>query len=288
MDLARYISLRDCPTCGGTRLKPESLAVRVGGMNIDQVCRLSILDCFDFFRTLPLSHQEAVISERVLKEIRERLRFLLDVGMDYLNLARSSGTLSGGENQRIRLATQIGSGLMGFSTFSTSRPWDCTSGQPPSHRHPEAPSGHGQHRLVVEHDADMMLSSDEIIDMDPRRPRGRQHRLLRERPEILRSEDSLTGRYLSGALSIPVPRKRRTRPGKVDPPGGGLENNLKNIDIRIPVGVFTAVTGSPAPPRAPWSSRRSTRPCRGGFTGARVRPSRCGASRTWEGSSGSS
>jgi len=245
MDLARYISLRDCPTCGGTRLKPESLAVRVGGMNIDQVCRLSIRDCFDFFRTLPLSHQEAVISERVLKEIRERLLFLLDVGMDYLNLARSSGTLSGGENQRIRLATQIGSGLMGV-LYVLDEP---TVGL---HQRDNLRliatlkrlRDMGNTVLVVEHDADMMLSSDEIIDMGPGAGREGGGIVFQGTPgEILRSEDSLTGRYLSGAVSIPVPRKRRPVRGRWIVLEGAWENNLKNIDIRIPVGVFTAVTG---------------------------------------------
>ncbi|MDQ5988521.1 MAG: UvrABC system protein A [Syntrophus sp. SKADARSKE-3] len=244
-DLSRYINQRECPVCLGARLKKESLSVRIADRNIYEVCCLSIRECCNFFQSLPLTHQEAVISERILKEIRERLRFLLDVGMDYLSLDRSSGTLSGGEGQRIRLATQIGSGLVGV-LYVLDEP---TVGlhQRDNERLIKTLKqlkDMGNTVLVVEHDTEMIMAADEIIDMGPGAGQNGGEVTFKGTPEeICRSERSLTGMYLSGRKSIPVPEKRRPLPKRFIILEGAYEHNLKNIDIRIPVGVFTAVTG---------------------------------------------
>ena len=245
IELARYIALRECPTCLGARLKRESLSVTVAGKNIYDVCRMSIGECLEFFEVIPLSHQDALVSERILKEIRERLRFLLDVGMDYLSLDRSASSLSGGEGQRIRLATQIGSGLVGvlyvldeptvglhqrdnmrlISTLKRLRDM-------------------GNTVLVVEHDTEMMMSADDIIDMGPGAGLDGGEVVFHGIPEeICESDKSLTGMYLSGRLSIPIPRGRRFVADRFIILEGACEHNLKDIDIKIPVGVFTVVTG---------------------------------------------
>jgi excinuclease ABC subunit A len=244
-ELECYLNMSDCPACHGARLKKESLSVTVGGKNIYEFCRLSIADSMDFLKGLTLTRQETTISERILKEIRDRLRFLLDVGMDYLSLERASGTLSGGEWQRIRLATQIGSGLSGVLYVLD---------EPTIGLHPRD-NGRliatlarlkdmGNTVLVVEHDADMMMASDSIIDMGPGAGLEGGHVVFQGTPsEILASETSLTGRYLSGRLGIPVPEKRRVPAGRFIILEGATENNLQGIDIRIPVGVLTCVTG---------------------------------------------
>jgi len=245
MDLSRYINQRECPTCLGARLKKESLSVTVAGKNIYEVCCLSIRECSNFFQSLPLTHQEAVISERILKEIRERLRFLLDVGMDYLSLDRSSGTLSGGEGQRIRLATQIGSGLVGV-LYVLDEPTVGLHQRDNERliRTLKRLKDMGNTVLVVEHDADMILASDQVIDIGPGAGQDGGEVVFQGTPEeIHRSELSLTGLYLSGKRSIPVPEKRRPLPKRHIVIEGAHEHNLKHIDIRIPVGVFTAVTG---------------------------------------------
>jgi excinuclease ABC subunit A len=245
MDLSRYINLQECPTCHGARLKKESLAVTVEGKNIYDLCKLCIKECLAFFETLPLSNQEALISERILKEIKERLKFLADVGMDYLSLERSSGSLSGGEGQRIRLATQIGSGLVGV-LYVLDEP---TIGL---HQRDNARlistlqrlRDMGNTVLVVEHDPAMMMSSDYILDMGPGAGFSGGEVVFHGTPEeICQSDNSLTGLYLSGKLVIPVPEKRRAMPDRFIVLEGAREHNLKNIDIRIPVGLFTAVTG---------------------------------------------
>ncbi|HOG16983.1 MAG TPA: excinuclease ABC subunit UvrA [Syntrophales bacterium] len=243
--LGQYINLRDCPTCGGARLKKESLAVTVGARNIHELCSLTIGEAAAFIRDLPLTSQEKLITERIVKEIRERLQFLLDVGMDYLSLARAAGTLSGGEAQRIRLATQIGSGLVGV-LYVLDEP---TVGL---HQRDNLRliatlkrlRDLGNTVLVVEHDADMMLSCDQIVDMGPGAGQDGGEVVFQGTPEeILRSETSLTGGYLSGRLSIPMPARRRKGTGRYIVIEGAREHNLKNVDIRVPVGLFTAVTG---------------------------------------------
>ena len=245
LDLSRYINLRDCPTCEGARLKKESLAVRIAGKNIYEVCRMPIRACLDFLMAIPLSPQEAQVTERVMKEIRQRLRFLLDVGMDYLSLERSSGSLSGGEGQRIRLATQIGSGLVGV-LYVLDEP---TVGL---HQRDNVRliatlkrlRDMGNTVLVVEHDQDMMMESDQIIDMGPGAGVDGGEVVFQGTPEeICASAVSLTGAYLSGRKSIPLPQKRRSATKRWIVLEGAHEHNLREIDIRIPVGIFTAVTG---------------------------------------------
>ena len=245
MDLSRYVNLQECPTCHGSRLKKESMAVTVEGKNIYDLCRLCIKECLAFFEKLPLSSQEALISERILKEIKERLKFLADVGMDYLSLERSSGSLSGGEGQRIRLATQIGSGLVGV-LYVLDEP---TIGL---HQRDNARlistlkrlRDMGNTVLVVEHDPAMMMSSDYILDMGPGAGFDGGEVVFHGTPEeICECDKSLTGLYLSGKIVIPVPGKRRALPARFIVLEGACEHNLKNIDIRIPVGLFTAVTG---------------------------------------------
>jgi excinuclease ABC subunit A len=244
-DLARYTDHSACPACHGARLKKESLAVTVGGKNIYELCRMSIRECFNFFQELTLSLQEKIITERILKEIKNRLNFLLNVGMDYLSLERSTLSLSGGESQRIRLATQIGSGLMGV-LYVLDEP---TVGlhQRDNLRLIDTLKklrDMGNTVLVVEHDTDMMLAADHIVDMGPGAGVHGGEVVFQGTPqEILQDKESLTGKYLSGEATIALPAKRRRISGRHIILEGATENNLKNIDIRIPVGVLTAVTG---------------------------------------------
>ncbi len=244
-DLLRYMNVRDCPACGGARLKAESRSVTVEGKNIYEVCLMSIGECMKFFSTLSLSPRDSLIAQRILKEIKERLSFLLDVGMDYLNLARASGTLSGGEAQRIRLATQIGSGLVGVLYVLD---------EPTIGLHPrdnvrlistlKRLRDMGNTVLVVEHDAEIIKESDCIIDMGPGAGFHGGEVVFQGTPDESRSsEKSITGGYLSGRLSIPLPEKRRECSDQYIILEGASENNLKDIDIRIPTGVFTCVTG---------------------------------------------
>ncbi|MBP7763616.1 MAG: excinuclease ABC subunit UvrA [Deltaproteobacteria bacterium] len=244
-DLARFIDLRPCEACNGARLKKESLAVTVGGKTIYDLCLMSIRECFDFFETLALSPLQTQIAERLLKEIKSRLSFLLNVGLDYLNLARSTSTLSGGESQRIRLATQIGSGLMGV-LYVLDEP---TVGlhQKDNLRLIDTLKqlrDMGNTVLVVEHDADMMLACDHIVDMGPGAGEQGGAVIFQGSPaEVLQSDTSLTGKYLSGRETIPLPAGRRPAGGRSIILEGASQNNLQNIDIRIPTGVLTAVTG---------------------------------------------
>jgi excinuclease ABC subunit A len=244
-DLGRYIDLSACDTCHGARLKEEILAVTVGGKNIYELCQVSIRECYNFFDQLTLSSQEKIITERILKEIKSRLQFLLNVGMDYLSLQRSTLSLSGGESQRIRLATQIGSGLMGV-LYVLDEP---TVGlhQRDNLRLIDTLKklrDMGNTVLVVEHDADMMSACDHIVDMGPGAgAQGGEVVFQGTYEEILQDDKSLTGRFLSGKDSIAMPATRRSIAGRHIVLEGASENNLKNIDIKIPVGVFTAVTG---------------------------------------------
>jgi excinuclease ABC subunit A len=244
-DLARYMNIRECPTCGGARLKKEVLAVKIGDKNIHDLCRISIKECLEYFSSLTLSHQEHLISLSIQKEIRQRLGFLIDVGMDYLSLNRASATLSGGEWQRIRLATQIGSGLVGV-LYVLDEP---TVGLHQRDGNKLIATLNrlrdmGNTVLVVEHDTDMMMAADHIIDMGPGAgAHGGEIVSRGSLQDILRDENSLTGAYLSGRQSIPVPQKRRPIPERHIVLEGATENNLKNIDIRIPTGIFTCVTG---------------------------------------------
>ncbi|MDI6741465.1 MAG: excinuclease ABC subunit UvrA [Smithella sp.] len=244
-DLMNYNDLSACDTCHGARLKQEILAVTVMNKNIYELCRMSIRDCHDFFEKIKLSSQEINITERVIREIRNRLQFLLNVGLDYLSLERASSSLSGGESQRIRLATQIGSGLMGV-LYVLDEP---TVGlhQRDNLRLIDTLKklrDMGNTVLVVEHDADMIMASDHIVDIGPGAGTEGGEIVFQGTPEqIMRDEHSLTGRYLSGKEFIEMPLNKRPLTGKHIILEGASENNLKNIDIKIPVGVFTAVTG---------------------------------------------
>ena len=249
-EIERYMGATPCPTCKGQRLKPESLAVTVAGKNIVEVTRLSITEALRWVECLagpetPLNERQQVIAYQILKEIRARLTFLVDVGLDYLTLDRGAATLSGGEAQRIRLATQIGSSLMGVL-------YVCD--EPSIGLHPmddarlirtlERLRDLGNTVLIVEHDESMMRAADWIIDMGP--GAGEQGgRVVVDGPieTIMGCPDSMTGAYLSGRKEVPVPPFRRPGNGKAVTVRGARENNLKHIDVTIPLGKFVCVTG---------------------------------------------
>jgi excinuclease ABC subunit A len=243
-DIEKYMSASTCPACKGARLKPEALAVRIGGSNIDAVTRMSIENAEAFFRTLALTERQEQIAHQIVKEIRARLGFLTNVGLNYLTLARSATTLSGGESQRIRLATQIGSALVGvlyildepsiglhqrdndrlLATLKTLRDL-------------------GNTLIVIEHDEDTMRTADVIVDIGPGAgAEGGEILSVGSLEEILKHPTSETGAYLSGRKFIPIPKTRRE-------PRGWLEvrkasaNNLRGVDVKFPIGVFAAVTG---------------------------------------------
>jgi len=244
-ELMSYMSDVPCPECHGDRLKKESLSVTVGGKNIMELTRLSVAEALDFFQKLNLSEREKFIAERIIKEIKERLGFLKSVGLEYLTLARSSGTLSGGESQRIRLATQIGSSLMGVlyildepSIGLHQRDNDKLIATLKRLR------DMGNTVIVVEHDEDTMLSADYIVDIGPGAGvHGGKVVCAGTVDDIKACPESITGQYLSGEKFIPVPQKRREGNGNFLCVYGAAENNLKNVDVKIPLGTFTCVTG---------------------------------------------
>ena len=244
-ELEECMAERACPDCQGRRLKKESLAVTVGGINIYEFTSLSVGDELSFLDGLELGKTQAMIADRILKEIRERLGFLQSVGLGYLTLSRSAGTLSGGESQRIRLATQIGSSLMGVlyildepSIGLHQRDNDKLLATLKRLR------DLGNTLLVVEHDEDTMRAADWIIDVGPGAGANGGHIVASGTPEqVMRNPDSLTGRYLSGELKIPVPAERRPGNGHTLKVVGAAENNLKRIDAEFPLGTFTVVTG---------------------------------------------
>ena len=251
IDLERYMSERPCPTCGGARLKPETLAVKIGDKNIVDVSRLSVLESIDWVGLLererggPFGSRERTIARQVLKEIRQRLGFLKDVGLDYLTVDRAATTLSGGEAQRIRLATQIGSGLMGV-LYILDEP-SIGLHQRDNARLIRTLLGMrdiGNTVLVVEHDEETIRTADWVIDVGPGAGEHGGH-IVAEGPieTILRSQRSLTGAYLSGRRRIPVPPHRRTPRREAITVRGARANNLKDIDVRFPLGVFVSVTG---------------------------------------------
>jgi excinuclease ABC subunit A len=244
-EIENYMSIRPCPACGGARLKPISLAVRVGTKTISEVTSLSVEKTYEFFQTLKLKEKEKIIAQRVLKEIRDRIDFLRSVGLDYLTLDRSSGTLSGGEDQRIRLATQISSGLAGV-LYVLDEP-SIGLHQRDNLRllkNLKHLKDLGNTILVVEHDAETILSADYVIDMGPGAGLKGGHVVFQGTPEELIHDDtSLTGQYLSGQRKIPVPQARRRGNGQTIVIEGAQENNLKEIAVNIPLGTFTCVTG---------------------------------------------
>ncbi|MBS5934502.1 MAG: excinuclease ABC subunit UvrA [Clostridiales bacterium] len=239
-----FMRTTPCKCCGGKRLKKESLAVTVGDKNISDLTEYSIRDLFDFMNNLELTSMQVKIGQLILKEIRARLGFLIDVGLDYLSLARATGTLSGGEAQRIRLATQIGSGLVGVAYILD---------EPSIGLHQRDNDkllrtlcnlkDLGNTLIVVEHDEDTMFAADHIVDIGPG---AGEHggRVVAEgtAEEIMANPDSVTGAYLSGRIQIPVPKERR-KPTDYLKIKGAKENNLKNVTVDIPLGIMTCVTG---------------------------------------------
>ena len=241
-----YMTNIECPDCHGKRLRPEVLAITVGGRNISEVTELSVAEIQRFFAALKLSGQEEMIAERILKELHARVGFLMDVGLDYLTLSRTAGTLSGGEAQRIRLATQIGSGLVGVVYILD---------EPSIGLHQRdndkllATLKHlrdiGNSLIVVEHDEDTMLAADFVVDIGPGAGRdGGEVVCAGSVAEIMACERSVTGDYLSGRKKIEIPRERRVfNRENLLTIKGAAENNLKNINVEIPLGIFTCVTG---------------------------------------------
>ena len=235
-----------CPVCGGARLKPEVLAVTIAGKSIAEVCNLSVGECAELLATIELDDRQKMIAERVLKEINARLRFLVDVGLDYLSLDRGAGTLSGGEAQRIRLATQIGSGLVGV-LYVLDEP-SIGLHQRDNHRLIETLvrlKNLGNTLIVVEHDEDTIRTADWIVDIGPGAgEHGGQIVHSGSVAGLLKNTKSPTGAYLSGRKSIPIPRTRRPRtPGRELVVQGAREHNLRNLSVDFPLGQFIAVTG---------------------------------------------
>jgi excinuclease ABC subunit A len=244
-EMEKYMNFRPCPACQGARLRKESLFVRINGLNIHNVTQKSIREALSFFSGLDLSPREKEIARRILKEIAERLGFLVNVGLDYLTLARSSATLSGGESERIRLATQIGSGLVGVLYILDE----------PSiglHQRDNARllstlkrlRDLGNTILVVEHDEETIREADFVVDLGPGAGiHGGEVVFSGSPAEMMKTPDSLTGQYLSGRLKIPMPRSRRRPAGKYLTLVGAAENNLKDLTVRVPLGLLTCVTG---------------------------------------------
>jgi excinuclease ABC subunit A len=244
-EIERFMTSRPCPSCKGARLRPESLAVTVGGKNIAEVTRLTVLEARSFSQNLSLTRREEQIAHQVLKEIDARLGFLVNVGLDYLTLDRPAGTLAGGEAQRIRLATQIGSGLVGVLYILD---------EPSIGLHPRDNTrliqtlkdlrDLGNTLIVVEHDEEMMLNADEIIDIGPGAGvHGGRVVAQGTLEEIMQAPESITGQYLSGRREIPVPEARRKPGDRWLEVLGAREFNLKDIDVALPLGLFVCITG---------------------------------------------
>lgn len=268
----------DCPDCHGARLKKEVLAVTVGGLNIMEFTRLSIMEELEFLDHLELTEKQAMIAESILREVRVRLRFLQDVGLQYLTLSRAAGTLSGGESQRIRLATQIGSSLMGVLYILD---------EPSIGLHQRDNEkllqtlfnlrDLGNTLIVVEHDEDTMRAADYIIDIGPGAGvHGGEVVCAGTAEEICACERSVTGQYLSGRQKIPVPAARRTGNGHALLIHSAAENNLKNIDVRIPLGVMTCVTGVSGSGKSSLVNEVLYKTLAGELNRAKVRPGKCG------------
>lgn len=244
-EIEQVMTACKCPDCNGTRLKPEILSVTVGNKNISEFCDMSISQAIGYIDSLELSDKDRFISESILKEIKSRLNFLKSVGLDYLTLSRSSGTLSGGESQRIRLATQIGSMLMGV-VYILDEP-SIGLHQRDNDKLIETLKhlrDLGNTLIVVEHDEDTMRSADYIVDIGPGAGvHGGEVVCAGTIDDIIDCKDSITGAYLSGARLIPIPKERRKGNGNSLTIKGACENNLKNIDVEFPLGCFTCITG---------------------------------------------
>jgi excinuclease ABC subunit A len=246
--IEQYMREVSCPSCKGSRLKPESLAVRIGDASIADVCGFSIADAVDFLRHMELSEREQMIADRVVKEILERMNFLLDVGLDYLSLSRAAGTLSGGEAQRIRLASQIGSGLVGV-LYVLDEP-SIGLHQRDNRRligTLERLRDIGNTVIVVEHDEETIMAADHVVDVGPG---AGEHggEIIHSGPVkgtkgLLKNTASITGQYLAGKRSITMPKTRRPGTGEFVTVHGATEHNLKDLDVSFPLGCFVAVTG---------------------------------------------
>lgn len=245
MEISRYMRDVPCTVCGGKRLKPEALAVTVGGKNIVDLCDMSVVDVDAFLSALTLTETEEIIARRILKEIHARLQFLINVGLGYLTLSRSASTLSGGESQRIRLATQIGSGLTGV-LYILDEP-SIGLHQRDNQKLLASLKGLrdlGNTLIVVEHDEETIREADYIVDIGPGAGvHGGEVVAQGSVKDIIACKDSITGKYLSGEYSIGVPVARREITDRWIEVKGAQQNNLKNIDVSVPVGVFTAITG---------------------------------------------
>ncbi|SMB85536.1 Excinuclease ABC subunit A [Desulfonispora thiosulfatigenes DSM 11270] len=244
-EIEKFMSSKHCLRCKGARLRPEALAVKINDINIADISNMTILEAKQFMDTLELSDRQILIARQILKEIKERLGFLVNVGLDYLNLSRSAGTLSGGEAQRIRLATQIGSGLVGV-LYILDEP-SIGLHQRDNNRlikTLENLRDLGNTLIVVEHDEDTMLSADHIIDIGPKAGAGGGKLVAQGTIEdIKNAPESITGQYLTGAKKIEIPKIRREMTEKKIEIKKASENNLKNANLAIPLGLFTCVTG---------------------------------------------
>ena len=276
-ELEECMTTAPCPRCHGNRLSDIALAVTVGGISIMDFCRMSVKDALIFTENLHLEGNMALIAEQILKEIRSRLQFLSDVGLSYLTLARGAGTLSGGESQRIRLATQIGSSLMGVLYILD---------EPSIGLHQRdndkllATLQHlrdlGNTLIVVEHDEDTMRAADYIVDVGPGAgSHGGQIVAAGTLQDILDCPDSITGQYLSGKLKIPIPAARRAGNGKFLTVRGAQENNLQNIDVSIPLGTFTCVTGVSGSGKSSLVNEVLNKTLLAKLNHARTRPGKC-------------
>ena len=240
----QFMSVKPCTACHGARLRPEALAIKIGGLNIHELTDLSVSDMIDFFAKVQLTQRQELIAKQILKEIRARLDFLRTVGLEYLTMSRTAGTLSGGEAQRIRLATQIGSGLVGVAYILDEpsiglhqRDNDKLIGALEHLR------DLGNTLIVVEHDEDTMRAADYIIDIGPGAGENGGYVVAEgTAEEIMKNENSITGDYLSGRKKIPVPEVRRKPTGWLTVQNA-YENNLKHIDVNIPLGIMVCVTG---------------------------------------------
>jgi excinuclease ABC subunit A len=242
----KYMALNKCKVCDGKKLIPEVLAVTVNDKNINEIVEMTIVDAYEFFNNVTLSDKNMIIGEEILKEIKSRLKFLINVGLNYLTLSRSAGSLSGGEAQRIRLATQIGSGLVGVLYILD---------EPSIGLHQKDNrmllkslrnlTDAGNTLIVVEHDEETILDADFVVDMGPYAgEHGGEVIALGTPEDIINNENSITGKYLSGKLEVKIPLKRRViNKNKVLILKGAKQNNLKNIDVVIPLGIFTCITG---------------------------------------------
>ncbi|MBX5435937.1 MAG: excinuclease ABC subunit UvrA [Alicyclobacillaceae bacterium] len=275
--IEEFMSAKPCPACQGKRLKPQSLAVLVGGLNIAQVTDLTVSEAIRFFEGLRLTDKEMQIARLVLREISARLGFLRDVGLDYLTLSRSAGTLSGGEAQRIRLATQLGSSLMGV-LYILDEPSIGLHQRDNERliRTLKQMRDRGNTLIVVEHDEDTMLAADYIIDIGPGAGVHGGRVVSQGTPaEVMMDERSLTGQYLSGRRFIPVPEHRRAPDGRWLVVRGAREHNLKGIDVRIPIGVFTCVTGVSGSGKSTLVNEIVYKALARDLNGAHVRPGAC-------------